>query len=81
MVSDRSGALRHIPHEAWAQNVQDQALLEAFAQNVQDQAFLEALTQNVQDQAILEALAQGTFNQNFEIFTQNEHLPDQRFFS
>ena len=23
----------------------------------------------------------GTFNQNFEIFTQNEHLPVQRFFS
>ena len=23
----------------------------------------------------------GTFNQNFEIFTQNEHLPAQRFFS
>ena len=22
----------------------------------------------------------GTFNQNFEIFTQNEHLPAQRFF-
>ena len=23
----------------------------------------------------------GTLNQNFEIFTQNEHLPAQRFFS
>ena len=23
----------------------------------------------------------GTFNQNFDIFTQNEHLPAQRFFS
>ena len=23
----------------------------------------------------------GTFNQNFEIFSQNEHLPAQRFFS
>ena len=23
----------------------------------------------------------GTFNQNFEMFTQNEHLPAQRFFS
>ena len=23
----------------------------------------------------------GTFNKNFEIFTQNEHLPAQRFFS
>ena len=37
---------------AWAQNVQDQALLEAQAQNVQDQALLEALAQNVQDQAL-----------------------------
>ena len=23
----------------------------------------------------------GTFNQNFDIFTQNEHLPAQRYFS
>ena len=35
--------------EAWAQNVQDQALLEALAQNVQDQAILEALAPNGQD--------------------------------
>ena len=53
--SDASGALRPPPHKAWAQNVQDQALLEAQAQNVQDQALLEALAQNVQDQALLEA--------------------------